>query len=138
MSGPPPVAGARAAAGSADGVVHDREGLLESQGVDDRDDLSSGCSSPAVNTLAVDEIHQLLGVLTSDRRDGPHYALGPLLGGKLEVLDPHVVLALRLTTQMGLEQVATALERSSAVMKPSQRRALGPRHRCLARGAPRR
>jgi hypothetical protein len=108
------------------------------QGVHDRDDLSSGCSSPAVNTLAVDEIQQLLGVLTSDQRDGPHHALGPLLGAKLEVLDPHVVLAPRPTRQMSLEEVATALEKSPAATKRLQRRALGSRRRCLARGAARR
>ena len=111
---------------------------LRAQGADDQDDLSRGCCSEAMNTLAVDEIHQLLGALTSDQGDGPHQAVGRLLGGTLEVLDPHVVAALRLIRRMSLEEVATALEKSPAAVKPPQRRALGPRRRCLARGAARR
>ena len=96
MSGPPRAAGPRAAAGSAHGMAEDRKRLyLRAQGADAQDDLSRRCCSEAMSTLAVDEIHQLPGAMTSDQRDGPHQALGPLLGSRFEVLDPHVVPALR-------------------------------------------
>ena len=55
-----------------------------------------------MNTLAVDGIHQLLGALRTSATD--RITRSVLLGSKLEVLDPHVGLALRLIRQMSLER----------------------------------
>ena len=78
---------------------------------------AAGAEEEALDRLAVEEVHRLLDGLTSDQRD---------------------VLALRLVTQMSVEEVATVLAKPPGAVKALQRRALATLRRRLAPGAVRR
>ena len=89
-------------------------GVLEEECCDGRGPAAAGAEEEALDRLAVEEIHHLLDGLTSDQRD---------------------VLALRLVTQMSVEEVATVLAKPPGAVKALQRRALATLRRRLAPGA---
>ena len=137
MSGPPGVAGPRGRRVQRMEWSMAEETYLRAHGADEKDDLARWSCSQAVNARAVGEIHKRVGAVTSDQRDEPHDALGPLFRSDFEVLGPHVVPVLRLARQMSLEADANALEKPPAATEPLPRRALVPPRRCLPSGAAR-
>ena len=92
-------------------------GVLDDEYLDGQGPTTAGAEEEAMDRLAVHEIHQLLGALTSEQRD---------------------VLALRVVSQMSVEEVATALQKPPGAIKALQRRALATLRRRLAPGAARR
>ena len=86
-------------------------GVLEEACADGQGPTTAGAEDEALDRLAVEEVHQLLDGLTSDQRD---------------------VLALRLVTQMSVEEVATVLAKPPGAIKALQRRALATLRRRLA------
>ena len=89
-------------------------GVLDDESLDGQVPTTAGAEDDAMDRLAVQEIHQLLGALTSDQRD---------------------VVALRVVSQMSVEEVATALQKPPGAVKALQRRALATLRRRLAPGA---
>jgi len=92
-------------------------GVLEEECRDGQGPTAPGAEEEVLDRLAVEEVHRLLDGLTSDQRD---------------------VLALRLITQMSVEEVATVLDKPPGAIKALQRRALATLRRRLATGAVRR
>lgn len=89
-------------------------GVLEEECRDGQGPTAAGAEDEALGRMAVEEVHHLLDGLTSDQRD---------------------VLALRLVTQMSVEEVATVLAKPPGAIKALQRRALATLRRRLAAGA---
>ena len=92
-------------------------GVLEDDCLDGQGPTTAGAEDEAMERLAVDDVRQLLEALTSDQRD---------------------VLALRIVSQMSVEEVATALEKPPGAIKALQHRALATLRRRLAPGEGRR
>ena len=92
-------------------------GVLEEECRDGHVPTTAAAEDEALDRLAVEEVHQLLDGLTSDQRD---------------------VLALRLVSQMSVEEVASVLAKPPGAIKALQRRALATLRRKLAPAAARR
>jgi RNA polymerase sigma factor (sigma-70 family) len=85
-------------------------GALDDECLDGQGPTTAGAEDEAMQRLAMGEVHQLLDALTSDQRD---------------------VLALRVLSQMSVEEVATALGKPPGAIKALQRRALATLRRRL-------
>jgi RNA polymerase sigma factor (sigma-70 family) len=86
---------------------------LEHECLDGQEPTSAGAEDEAMDRLALDEVRQVLATLTMDQRD---------------------VLALRIVSQMSVEEVAAALGKPPGAVKALQRRALATLRRRLAPG----
>ena len=86
---------------------------LEEERLDGQAPTTAGAEEEAMSRLAVDDVKQLLGELTSEQRN---------------------VIALRLMAQMSVEEVATALQKPPGAIKALQRRALASLRRRLGPG----
>ena len=92
-------------------------GILDDECRDGQGPTTAAAEDEALDRLAVEEVHQLLAGLTSDQRD---------------------VLALRLVSQMSVEEVASVLAKPPGAIKALQRRALATLRRKLTPAAARR
>ncbi|MFN2503698.1 MAG: sigma-70 family RNA polymerase sigma factor [Acidimicrobiales bacterium] len=92
-------------------------GVLEEECRDGKGPTTAAAEDEALDRLAVEEVHQLLDGLTSDQRD---------------------VLALRLVSQLSVEEVASVLAKPPGAIKALQRRALATLRRRLTPAAARR